>query len=135
MDSSARHLTIGTFAAEASVNVETVRYYQRRGLLAQPDRPAGGVRRYGQADVARVKFVKAAQMLGFTLDEIGTLLQLEDGTHCGDARELAERKLDDVRERMAALGRVEAVLAELVRDCGNAQESASCPLIAALQCR
>jgi MerR family mercuric resistance operon transcriptional regulator len=135
MDSSPRHLTIGTFAAEASVNVETVRYYQRRGLLAQPDRPAGGARRYGPSDVARVKFVKAAQRLGFSLDEIGTLLQLQDGTHCGEARTLAQHKLDDVRAKLAALRRVDSVLAKLVRQCDDARGTVACPLIAALQNR
>lgn len=133
MDKSLRRLTIGTFAAEALVNVETVRYYQRRGLLAEPERQGSGIRRYGAADVARVRFVKAAQHLGFSLDQIGALLQLEDGTHCGEARALAQHKLDDVRERLAALRRVEVVLAKLVRECDGAEGTVSCPLIAALQ--
>jgi MerR family mercuric resistance operon transcriptional regulator len=133
MDEPTRRLTIGTFAAEASVNVETVRYYQRKGLLAEPERQVGSIRRYGPADVARVKFVKAAQHLGFSLDEISALLQLEDGTHCREARALAQHKLDDVRERLAALRRVEVVLAKLVRECGGARGTVSCPLIAALQ--
>jgi MerR family mercuric resistance operon transcriptional regulator len=133
MDEPARRLTIGAFAAEASVNVETVRYYQRIGLLREPDRPDGGIRRYGPADVARVKFVKAAQLLGFSLGEIGTLLQLEDGTQCGEARTLAQHKLDDVRARLAALRRVDSVLAKLVRECDGARSTVSCPLIAALQ--
>jgi MerR family transcriptional regulator, mercuric resistance operon regulatory protein len=128
-------LTIGTFAAEASVSVETVRYYQRRGLLAEPERPGGGIRRYGSADVARVKFIKAAQHLGFSLDEVSALLRLEDGTHCGEARALGQHKLDDVRERLAALRRIELVLAKLVRECGGARGTVSCPLIAAMQTR
>ena len=133
MDKPSLQLTIGAFAAAACVNVETVRYYQRRGLLRQPARPRGGIRRYGPADVARVKFVKAAQHLGFSLDEIGALLQLEDGTHCGQARDLAEHKLDDVREKLAALRRVESVLAGLVGECRHARRTIPCPLIAALQ--
>lgn len=135
MDKSSQRLTIGTFAAVASVSVETVRYYQRRGLLAEPQRQQGGIRRYGPADVARVKFVKAAQLLGFSLDEIGALLQLEDGTHCGEARALAQHKLDHVRERLAALQRVEAALAKLVHECGSASAMVSCPMIAELQKR
>lgn len=135
MDKSSRSLTIGTFAAQASVNVETVRYYQRKGLLAEPERLDGGIRRYGPADVARVKFVKAAQRLGFSLDEIGTLLQLEDGTHCGAARTLAQHKQDDVRAKLAALRRVDSVLAKLVRQCDDARGTLACPLIAALQDR
>ena len=75
-------LTIGAFAKAAGVNVETIRFYQRKGLLLEPDRPIGGIRRYGPTDVDRVKFVKSAQRLGFNLDEVAQLLKLEDGTHC-----------------------------------------------------
>ena len=114
------------------MTVETLRYYQRIGLLREPGRPDGAIRRYGPADVARVKFVKSAQHLGFSLGEIGTLLQLEDGTHCGEARTLAQHKLDDVRARLAALRRVDSVLAKLVGECDDARGTSSCPLIAAL---
>lgn len=91
------NLTIGAFADSAGVNVETIRFYQRKGLLAEPDRPQGGIRRYSDGDVRRVKFIKCAQRLGFNLDEIGELLRLDDGTHCRQASALAERKLVDVR--------------------------------------
>jgi MerR family mercuric resistance operon transcriptional regulator len=128
-------VTIGAFAAAAGVNVETVRYYQRKGLLAEPDKPGGSVRRYGQADVARVRFIKAAQRLGFSLDEIAGLLSLDDGTHCREARVLGQHKLDDVREKMADLRRIESVLARLVRECDKARGTISCPLIGALQQR
>lgn len=70
METELRNLTIGAFANAGGVNVETIRFYQRRGLLAEPDRPYGGVRRYGRADVERVRFVKSAQRLGFSLDEV-----------------------------------------------------------------
>lgn len=90
-------LSIGVFAQAAGVNVETIRFYQRKGLLPQPDRPHGSIRRYGQKDVARVRFVKSAQGLGFRLDEVAELLMLEDGKHCGDARQLGEQRLADVR--------------------------------------
>ena len=86
-------MTIGAFAKAAGVNVETVRFYQRTGLLIAPPRPYGGIRRYGGRDVARVRFVKSAQRLGFTLDEVAQLLRLDDGAHCTEARKLAERKL------------------------------------------
>ncbi len=76
------NLTIGVFAKAAGVNVETIRFYQRKGLLPEPDKPYGSIRRYGEADVTRVRFVKSAQRLGFSLDEIAELLRLEDGTHC-----------------------------------------------------
>lgn len=128
-------MTIGGLAAAAGVNAETVRYYQRRGLLAEPHKPQGGVRRYGEVDVARVGFVKAAQRLGFSLDEIATLLRLDDGTHCREARELGQHKLHEVRQKLADLRQIESVLASLVRDCGGRRSTVSCPLIAALQQR
>lgn len=126
-------LTIGAVAKAAGVNVETVRFYQRRALLAEPDRPWGSIRRYGGADVARVRFVKAAQRLGFSLDEVAELLRLDDGAHCADARRLAEIKLADVRARLKDLRRIESLLSELVRECGSRRGQVSCPLIDALQ--
>jgi MerR family mercuric resistance operon transcriptional regulator len=126
-------LTIGAFAHAAGVNVETVRFYQRRSLVTEPDKPHGSVRRYGAADVARVKFVKAAQRLGFSLDEVAGLLTLDDGAHCNEARELAERKLADVREKLVDLRRIEKVLAALVLDCCASHGTVSCPLISSLQ--
>ncbi|WP_134614696.1 MerR family transcriptional regulator, partial [Pseudomonas aeruginosa] len=100
------NLTIGVFAKAAGVNVETIRFYQRKGLLPEPDKPYGSIRRYGEADVTRVRFVKSTQRLGFSLDEIAELLRLEDGTHCEEASGLAEHKLKDVREKMADLARM-----------------------------
>ncbi|EPC3831139.1 MerR family DNA-binding protein, partial [Klebsiella michiganensis] len=102
-------------------------------LLPEPDKPYGSIRRYGEADVTRVRFVKSAQRLGFSLDEIAELLRLEDGTHCEEASGLAEHKLKDVREKMADLARMEAVLSELVCACHARKGNVSCPLIASLQ--
>lgn len=135
MERNESSLTIGAFAREAGVNVETVRFYQRKGLLPEPDKPYGSIRRYGDSDVARVRFVKSAQRLGFSLDEVASLLRLEDGTHCNEARALAERKLADVRGKLQDLRRIETVLARLVDDCCTNQGTVSCPLIAALQAR
>ena len=132
MDSDSENLTIGAFARAAGVNVETIRFYQHKGLLATPERPYGGIRRYGSTDVARVKFVKAAQRLGFSLDEVGQLLKLEDGTHCSEAAELAALRLADVRARLSDLARIEAVLSKLVGECHAHHGNVSCPLIAAL---
>ncbi|MFN3750676.1 MAG: Hg(II)-responsive transcriptional regulator [Thiobacillus sp.] len=126
-------LTIGTLAREAGVNVETIRYYQRLGLLMAPDKPLGGIRRYGDADVARVRFIKAAQRIGFMLDEIAQLLRLDDGAHCSDARAIAELKLADVRQRLQDLQRIETVLAQLVERCASRRGAVSCPLIDALR--
>lgn len=126
-------LTISKLAQAAGVNVETIRFYQRRGLVAEPDKPLDGIRRYGQADVARVLFIKAAQRIGFTLDEVAQLLQLDDGTQCSDARAIAERKLADVRTRLADLQRIEGVLTQLAGRCATRRGKVRCPLIDALQ--
>lgn len=133
MQINLENLTIGAFAKAGGVNVETIRFYQRKGLLLEPDKPYGGIRRYGETDVARVRFVKSAQRLGFSLAEIAELLRLEDGAHCDEASGLAEHKLQDVREKMAGLVCMEAVLSKLVRACHARTGSVSCPLIASLQ--
>lgn len=125
--------TISGLARAAGVNVETIRFYQRRGLLAEPDKPLGGIRRYGETEVARVLFIKAAQRIGFTLDEIAQLLHLDDGTQCAEARVIAEHKLDDVRARLADLQRIETTLTQLVERCATKRGKVCCPLIAALQ--
>lgn len=135
MPNALSSLTIGALAAAAAVNVETIRYYQRKRLMTLPMRPYGRVRRYGEADVARVKFVKSAQRLGFSLDEIAGLLSLDDGRHCDEARVMAEHKLDNVRVKLRDLRRMEAVLKRLAADCGSSRGTISCPLIAALRTR
>jgi MerR family mercuric resistance operon transcriptional regulator len=126
-------LTISRLAREAGVNIETIRFYQRLGLLTEPDKPLGGIRRYEKTDVARVLFIKAAQRIGFTLDEIAQLLELDDGLHCSQARAIAENKLATVRERLADLQRIEAALTQLVGRCEASRGKVSCPLIDALQ--
>lgn len=125
--------TIGTLAKQADVNVETVRYYQRRGLVGEPERPLGGIRRYTPADVARLRFIKGAQTLGFSLDEVADLLALEDGRHCREAENLGARKLTTVRERIAQLRRVEKALAALIERCQSNSGKVRCPLVAALE--
>ncbi|MDX1465167.1 MAG: Hg(II)-responsive transcriptional regulator [Halomonas sp.] len=136
MPAASDTLTIGAFARTAGVNVETIRFYQHKGLLRTPERPPGSIRRYDSGDVARVTFVKAAQRLGFSLDEIRQLLALEDGAHCCEVAELASQRLDDVRARLADLARIEAALSRLVDECHAHRGEVSCPLIAALQdCR
>lgn len=95
--------------------------------------PQGGVRRYGEPELARVRFIKSAQRLGFSLDEVTELLKLEDGSHCGQAREQGEKKLADVRARLADLQRIEQALSELVERCRSARGRVCCPLIASLQ--
>ena len=132
MEHDPQDLPIGAFAAAAGVNVETIRFYQRKGLLPRPRRAHGSIRRYGPADVARVKFVKSAQRLGFSLEEIAGLLALADGTRCAEARAAAEQKLEDVRRKLDDMRRIETVLAQLVKRCAAGRGTMTCPLIAAL---
>jgi MerR family mercuric resistance operon transcriptional regulator len=125
--------TIGILAKQAGINVETIRFYQRRGLIEEPEKPLGGIRRYTQMHARRIRFIKESQMLGFSLEEIADLLTLEDGKHCREAEQLGSAKLATVRERMARLGRVEKVLATLVDQCQCNTGKVRCPLIAALE--
>lgn len=125
-------LLISQLAKQAEVNLETIRFYQRRGLIEAPDKPQGGIRRYGAQDVARVRFIKGAQRLGFTLDEVAQLLKLDDGTQCVEAREVAMHKLEVIRQRLADLRCMEVALADLVHRCDSSRGNVSCPLIAAL---
>lgn len=125
-------LTIGRLAKAAGVNVETIRYYHRRGLLDEPYKPLGGHRRYAPSAVARVRFIKRAQQLGFTLEEVTNLLRLEDGQSCRETRLLAERKLALIEKRIADLTRMRRTLKGLIIECTAGQQPRSCPIIATL---
>jgi len=125
-------LSIGALAKAADVNVETIRYYQRRGLLDEPSKPLGGHRRYTATAAMRVRFIKRAQQLGFTLEEIRELLLLEDGQSCREARLLAERKLELIETRVADLNRMRRSLRGLVAQCAGGRRPRSCPIIATL---
>jgi MerR family mercuric resistance operon transcriptional regulator len=126
------NLTIGRVAQAAGVNVETIRYYQRRGLLDEPDKPLGGHRRYDVAVASRVSFIKRAQHLGFTLEEVKGLLLLEDGQNCRETRLLAQRKLASIEARMADLGRMRRLLKGLIAECNDGKRPRSCPIITTL---
>ena len=125
-------MTIGQLAAAAGVNVETVRYYQRRELLALPDRPTGGIGRYPLEALTRLRFIKRSQSLGFSLDDVQALLSLEDGQACTSARRLGEDKLAEVRQRFHTLQALETALQKLVTECSTSKRKVSCPLIDAL---
>jgi MerR family transcriptional regulator, mercuric resistance operon regulatory protein len=124
--------TIGALAKKAEVNVETIRFYQRRGLLVQPVKPFKGVRHYTENDVQRVRFIKQGQKVGFSLDEVSELLSLEDGQHCREAKEIALRKLVLIRERIEGLHTMETALSNLVESCASNTDSVSCPIILTL---
>jgi MerR family mercuric resistance operon transcriptional regulator len=125
-------LTIGRVAEAAGINVETIRFYQRLGLLDEPAKPPGGVRRYGVEFVARLRFIKRAKQLGFSLAEVRRLLVLEDPQSCGKARSLAAEKLALVENRIADLERMRGVLTDLVARCDVRRGKVACPIIATL---
>ncbi len=125
-------LKIGQLAASAGVGVETVRYYQRRKLLGTPPKPYGGQRLYPAAYVDRLRFIKRAQALGFSLDDVAVLLQLNDGTGHVRARELARRRLGEIGARIADLAALKGVLEALIRECEHAHGRRPCPIIATL---
>ena len=129
--------TIGVLAKAGGVGVETVRYYQRRGLLPEPARSGGfglggGVRRYGEDDLRRLRFIRSAQAAGFTLDEIGELLALDASEDRARARQLAAERLRALDAKIAELQQARAALTRLATACA-ANERGPCPIIAAFE--
>lgn len=122
-------ITIGRLAALAEVNVETVRYYQRRGLLPEPRRPLGQVRRYGDGELGRLRFIRRAQAMGFTLAEVGQLLTLTTSQACSATRSLAAAKLGDIERRMAEMAALREELVTWIGACDANQEDACCPTL------
>ena len=123
--------TIARAAEAAAVGVETIRYYERRGLIAQPTQKAGAYRRYDDRHVARIRFIKRAQELGFTLDEVADLLKLDDGANRKEVQRIASARLDEIRQRIDDLGRMERTLAHLLDHCRSGGLT-KCPIIDAL---
>ncbi|MGH8495755.1 MAG: MerR family transcriptional regulator [Gammaproteobacteria bacterium] len=121
--------TIGALAAAAGVHIETIRYYQRRGLIPEPPRPIGSVRRYSDEDAERLRFIKRAQTVGFTLAEIQTLLSLRADTSCHATRELAAAKLRFVDTRIRELRHLRRELAGWIAACDANSEDTTCPVI------
>lgn len=128
---SAANMTIGTVAQQAGVNLQTVRYYQRRDLIEQPPKPPSGYRHYDSGAVDRIRFIKRAQELGFSLSEIGELLELGDG-RCGDVRRVAESQRALVARRIADLTAMQGTLDALIERCRHEQHPGHCPLIETL---
>jgi len=124
--------TIGALAKTAGVSVETVRYYQRIGLLPEPPRAHGTIRRYSPETLRRLRFIRRAQGLGFTLEEVGALLALSDGEHCTETRVLGEKKLEIVQRKLDELAAIRQALDKLVRQCARGSRGKGCPLIDAL---
>lgn len=122
-------------ARRSGVNVQTLRYYERRGLLAQPPRSSAGYRAYPDSAVQVVRFVKRAQQLGFTLDEIEELLHLADGgpDNCDAARGVAEARLADLQAKIDDLLRMRTSLDQLVATCTKPRAARDCPLLTAIR--
>jgi len=124
--------TIGQLAKAAGINVETVRFYERKGLIDQPLKPATGYRQYSDNILQRIHFIKHSQELGFTLSEIAVLLKLND-TPCNKVQLLAENKRDAVQKKIADLKRLEKALQRLLNQCEHNRDKSCCPIIDALQ--
>jgi MerR family mercuric resistance operon transcriptional regulator len=124
-------LTIGQLAKKAGINVETVRYYERRGLIRRPRKPDSGYRKYDAAILQQLQFIRRAKRIGFKLDEIESLLLLSDSP-CEDIQSLAQLKLEQVRTRLNDLQRLEAVLEQLIRQCSQRPNKTHCPIIQSL---
>jgi Hg(II)-responsive transcriptional regulator len=127
-------LRVGEVAQGAAVNLQTVRYYERRGLLPKPPRTASNYRMYPEEAVRRVRFIKRAQQLGFSLGEIKQLLSLRAsaGTRCLDVRRRAENKLGEIEERIGALRGMQKALTKLIGQCSGRGRITDCPILEAL---
>ena len=128
---SSGSMTIGRLARAAGVGVETIRYYQQRALLPVPS-SVGAFRHYPVQLTARIRFIKRAQELGFSLDEITELLRLEDGTKRGSIRHIATNRLSQIEQKLADLRRMQKVLKQLVAECQHTRADLPCPIIASL---
>ncbi len=124
-------LTIGFLAKAADVNIETVRYYQRIGLISEPDKPSQGYRIYPKETLKRIKFIKRAQQLGFSLQEINDLLQLGEG-NCNDVRLQAEQKRTQIDKQINDLQNLRNTLSQLINACNNDSNSSHCAIVETL---
>lgn len=127
-------LTIGQVGNKAGVNIETVRYYERRGLIPKPLRAESGYRQYSDDTVKRIRFVKHAQELGFSLKEISELLSLrvDSKTSCGEIRDRAKGKIDDIESKIKSLQKMKKALGKLVHQCSSKGPVKECPILEAL---
>lgn len=128
-------LTIGKVAQQAGVGVETVRFYEREGVIDEPPRRMSGYRQYPPETVARIRFVRRAKELGFTLKEIKELLLLRasPGSRCADVRQRAQAKIEDIQQRMRDLQKMEKALKRLMTACSGRGPATECPILEALE--
>ena len=128
-------LTIGQLAKQAGVKIDTVRYYERRKLIPTPQRRESGYRQYAVDDVSRIRFIKRAQGLGFSLNEIGELLALKIDTEavCDEVRRQAESKIADIEAKIETLSKMQETLSALVQACLENELTAECPILESLR--
>lgn len=127
-------LLIGDVARQAEVNVQTLRYYERRGLLAEPDRSSSGYRLYTPEAVRVVRFIKRAQELGFSLSEIEKLLSLRDSAaSCEEVKVMAKAKVDDIGAKIRDLQRLHSALDDLVESCERGDTDRDCPILETIE--
>jgi Zn(II)-responsive transcriptional regulator len=124
--------SIGQLAQAAGVAIDTVRYYERNGLLSPAGRLASGYRRYGAIELQRLRFIRRAKALGFSLEDIRGLLALSDGRDVAKVRQAAQAKLGDIESRIAELQRVRDGLQQLVEACPGHGRAEACPILLAL---
>lgn len=122
-------MTIGQLAKAGGVNVETIRYYQREKIILLPKRTFGSIRRYRQQDLDHLLFIKRAQVMGFSLAEITVLLRLAKGEHCQETRDLAEKKLQVIKQKLTDLQAIEFTLENLISACQAEHNKGICPII------
>jgi MerR family mercuric resistance operon transcriptional regulator len=130
-------LTIGKLAKKANVNIETIRYYERKGLIPKPNRRESGYREYSEDTVRRIQFIKHAKELGFSLKEIHELLslRLDPKTPCSEVKNRAEIKIADIEEKVKTLQRMKKALVKLTRACSGKGPVMECPILEALERR
>jgi len=129
-----KSFTIGQVAKHAGVGVETVRFYERKGLLEEPQRKASGYRQFDEQVVDRIRFIRRAKELGFTLNEIKELLELrlDPATTCADVKSRGEAKIEDVEEKIRSLQRMKQALVKLTKACSGRGGTSECPILEAL---
>jgi MerR family transcriptional regulator, copper efflux regulator len=132
MDQTMQTIGIGELARRAGVSIDTVRYYEKSGLLAPQTRLASGYRRYSARQLARLRFIRRAQELGFSLSDINTLLGLSGQRDVARIKRSAERKLSEVNKRIASLNRIQGALTALIAKCPGHGRADECPILNAL---
>ena len=128
------YITIGKAAEEARVNIDTILYYERQGLIPRPHRTASGYRQYDEDTIKKIRFIKRAQKLGFSLKEISELLSLriQRITACGDVHKRAVEKIAEIEDKMQGLANMKQTLTKLVKQCKHKKLTDACPILESL---